>query len=113
MIKAITTFAIAAVAMGNDKFAEGSQSRDLMKIHGHTSAVFTPVNAQGEIDTTNLPKLAARLQEWGCANVMVGGTTGESLSFTHEERLLVVKAWLAIADQYKLNVYVHTGMDSV
>lgn len=44
---------------------------------------------------------------------MVGGTTGESLSFTHDERKQAVQAWLDIADQYKLNVYAHVGMDSV
>jgi dihydrodipicolinate synthase/N-acetylneuraminate lyase len=44
---------------------------------------------------------------------MVGGTTGESLSFTHAERVEVVKEWLKIADEYDLDIYVHTGMDSV
>ena len=43
---------------------------------------------------------------------MVGGTTGESVSFTMEERLLTVKWWLTYAAKYDLNVYVHVGMNS-
>jgi N-acetylneuraminate lyase len=85
----------------------------LNKIHGLVSAAFTPVNPQGDLDFTNLPKMAARMQEWGIHNVMVGGTTGESLSFTYEERVQVVKEWLKIANHYDLDIYVHTGMDSV
>lgn len=84
-----------------------------MKINGLVSAVFTPVNAAGYLNFTNLEKMAARLQEWGVHNIMVGGTTGESLSFTFDERLETVKAWLKIADKYDINVYVHTGMDSL
>ena len=116
MKKALATFAAAALldyAQANDKFAEGSESRELMKLYGHVSAVFTPVNEKGELDTTPLPKLAARLHEWGVNNVMVGGTTGESLSFSYEERMACVKAWLEIAPKYDINVYVHAGMDSV
>jgi len=31
-------------------------------------------------------------------NVMVGGTTGESVSFSTAERKLAVNAWLKLAD---------------
>jgi N-acetylneuraminate lyase len=51
--------------------------------------------------------------EWGVDKVMVGGTTGESTSFSTAERLEAVKCWLRIAPTYKLNVYVHVGMDSI
>ena len=57
--------------------------------------------------------MAHRLQTWGILNVMVGGTTGESVSFTSEERLEVVKQWLSISEMYGLNIYVHVGMDSL
>ena len=113
MKKALATFATAAIVSANSLFEEGSESRELMKLYGHVSAVFTPVNEKGELDTKNLPLLAARLSEWGVENVMVGGTTGESLSFSYEERMECVKAWLEIAPKYGLNVYVHAGMDSV
>jgi len=111
-IKSFAAAALIAVASAND-FAEGSHARELMKIKGHVSAVFTPTNSKGDLDISLLPKLAARLHEWGVANVMVGGTTGESTSFSTAERFEAVVAWLAIADTYKLNVYVHVGMESI
>ena len=115
MRSTIKSFAAAALLamVSADKFAEGSESRDIMRINGHVSAVFTPTDKMGNLDTTKLPKMAARLQEWGVANVMVGGTTGESTSFSTAERLEAVKAWLAIAGNYDLNVYVHVGMGSI
>ena len=42
---------------------------------------------------------------------MLGGTTGESLSFTMEERLLVIKWWLTYAKKYNLKIYAHVGME--
>jgi len=97
----------------NDKFAEGSASRDSQKIYGHVTAAFTPVNSEGVLDFTNLEKMAARLEEWGIRNVMLGGTTGESVSFSMAERLEVVDHWLAIADKYNLRIFQHVGGDNV
>jgi len=45
--------------------------------------------------------------------VLVGGTAGESVSFTYEERLLCVEEWLTIHKKYDLNIYVHVGMNSL
>ena len=59
ILVAITTAVLNVNA--NLKFREGSASRESMKLHGHVSAVFTPVNEQGELDTRPIPKLAARL----------------------------------------------------
>lgn len=99
---ATTSFAI-------DEFAEGSASRESHKIYGNMAAAFTPVNKDFELDFTNVPKMAMRLKEWGIPNVMLGGTTGESVSFSTEERVAEVKAWMPIADRLGLNVYVHVG----
>lgn len=102
---------LAAETPDYSKFAEGSESRELMKIHGHMSAAFTPVDKDGNLDFTNIELMAARLHDWGVPNVMLGGTTGESLSFTTAERMQVVQEWLKIAPKHELNVYVHIGMD--
>jgi dihydrodipicolinate synthase/N-acetylneuraminate lyase len=69
-----------------------------MKIRGNMAAAFTPVNKDKELDFTNLEKMAKRYQEWGIKNVMVGGTTGESVGFTFHERLEAVKQYLDLAD---------------
>ena len=112
MLQKLSILALLGLVNCSDRFAEGSESRELSKLHGNIAAVFTPVNANGDLDFTNLEKMMARLQEWGIQNVMVGGTTGESVSFTMEERLLTVKWWLTYAAKYDLNVYVHVGMNS-
>ena len=52
-----TCCCMSAVDAVNDKFAEGSESRNLMKIKGHVSAAFTPVNEKGDLDFSNLEKM--------------------------------------------------------
>ena len=61
-IKSFAAALLIAIASASaNKFAEGSESRELMKIHGHVSAVFTPTNDEGNLDTSKIPNLAARL----------------------------------------------------
>ena len=114
MFNKLTLAAVVALAAAKvDQFAEGSPEREGHKLYGHMSAAFTPVDKDGELDFTNLEKMAARLQEWGVPNVMVGGTTGESVSFSTEERMRTLEAWAKIVDKYGLNLYAHVGMNSV
>jgi N-acetylneuraminate lyase len=44
---------------------------------------------------------------------MVGGTTGESVSFDFYERLETIMQYLDLAQEYDFDVYVHVGMNSV
>ena len=104
--------ALCTVAYAN-KFAEGSESREAMKINGPMVAAFTPFDKDGELDFTNMPKLAARLNEWGVNRIMVGGTTGESINLTKEERTAVTKEWLRLAPHHNLDIYVNIQMESV
>lgn len=116
MFKYSLLAATVAASLNTDtvsKFAEGSSSRELLKINGNMVAAFTPVDKDGNLSFVNLEKMAARLEEWGIDRVMVGGTTGESVSFTREERLTCVKEWMKIKDKYHLKVYVHVGMNSL
>ena len=113
-------YAIAALLAGasadpsvKDKFAEGSELRESLKVYGNMAPAMTPINEKGDLDFSNLEKLAARFQEWGIKNVLVSGTAGESVSFTYEERLLIVEEWLTIHKKYDLNIYVHVGMNSL
>ena len=38
--------------------------------------------------------MAERLKEWGVNNVMVSGTTGESVSLTADERKMLAEEWI-------------------
>jgi N-acetylneuraminate lyase len=87
-----------------------------MRINGNMAAAFTPIAHNGVDVACHYDKLhpmAQRYQEWGIKNVMIGGTTGESVSLTFDERYECVNEWLKISDQYKLDIYVHVGMNSV
>jgi dihydrodipicolinate synthase/N-acetylneuraminate lyase len=79
--------------------------RESRKIHGHMPAAFTPVDNDGYLDFTNLPKMQRRMQEWGISHVMLGGTTGESVSFSMEERDTVMKQWIKDRDSHGIKVY--------
>jgi len=104
--------ALCSVAYAG-KFDEGSAEREAMKISGPMAAAFAPMDKDGELDFTNMRKMAARLNEWGLNRVLVGGTTGESLNLTREERTAVAKEWLRIAPEYNLDVYVNIQMESL
>ena len=43
-----------------EKFAEGSELREGLKVYGNMAPAMTPVNEKGDLDFTNLEKLAAR-----------------------------------------------------
>ena len=65
MIKHFTIAALLAVASADpsaqeDKFAEGSEFRESLKVYGNMAPAMTPVNEKGDLDFTNLEKLAAR-----------------------------------------------------
>ena len=114
--QSIIALFLANTSANQDPFAEGSQSREDMRINGNMAAAFTPIAHNGVDVACHYDKLvpmAQRYQEWGIKNVMIGGTTGESVSLTFDERFDCVNEWLKISEQYKLDIYVHVGMNSV
>ena len=44
---------------------------------------------------------------------MLGGTTGESVSFSMAERMQVVDEWMKTSDSYGLKIYQHVGGENV
>ncbi len=75
-------------------------------IFGPMSAAFTPgvlsakegytLDLHSEKTEKEMLKMLARWDEWGVDKVMVGGTTGESLSFSIDERYAVMKKWIEL-----------------
>jgi 4-hydroxy-tetrahydrodipicolinate synthase len=51
------------------------------------TAMVTPFNAKGEVDYAQAKKLAKALLDSGSDGLVVSGTTGESPTLTHEEKL--------------------------
>ncbi|MEI8205872.1 MAG: dihydrodipicolinate synthase family protein [Kiritimatiellales bacterium] len=81
------------------------------KLNGLIAAGFTPFKG-GKINTEVIPTYAKYLVRSGVSGVFVNGTTGESLSLTVEERLLLAEAWTRSAPK-ELKVIIHVGHNSL
>lgn len=80
---------------------------------GLIAAVHTPFDAQGELNLACVESQAALLIESGVCGCFPGGTTGESLSLTVEERLALAKRWVDVAAGTDLKVIIHVGHNSL
>lgn len=78
------------------------------RLRGLIAATHTPTLADGEINLSVIDAQAAHLANNGCRGAFVCGTTGESTSFTVDERRAVADRWVAVA-QDSLAVIVNVG----
>lgn len=77
---------------------------------GLTTAVATPMKANGEINLAPIDAYADYLVSRGVQGVFVCGTTGESMLLDAEERKREAEAWMRHAD--RLHILVHVGSTS-
>jgi N-acetylneuraminate lyase len=77
------------------------------------AAVHTPLTDRGDLNLTAVEPLAELLLQSGAAGVFPGGTTGESLSLTTDERLALAKRWVDVCAGTDLKVIVHVGHNSL
>ena len=56
------------------------------------TAMVSPFGADGALDVTTARRLAARLVEHGSDGLVVGGTTGESPTLSHDDKLALFEA---------------------
>jgi len=80
----------------------------MTRFQGLIAAPFTPMNAQTAINLELVDRQAGLLVESGVRGVFVGGTTGECMSLTVDERLALAERWKAVAGK-DLAVLVHVG----
>ncbi|MDR2981389.1 MAG: dihydrodipicolinate synthase family protein [Puniceicoccales bacterium] len=78
-------------------------------LQGLIPATHTPFNDDGSLNLQTVEKQAAHLAANGADTVFIGGSTGESHSLTHEERIKLATRWLEIAKGSSLRVIVHVG----
>lgn len=76
------------------------------------AAPFTPLLPDGTVHFDSLGEYASRLSSSGVAGVFIGGTSGEGMSLTREERMQLAEAWLKAAGP-SLSVIVHVGHASL
>ncbi|HYD84225.1 MAG TPA: dihydrodipicolinate synthase family protein, partial [Opitutus sp.] len=82
------------------------------RTQGLVAAPFTPMRADGSLNLELIPDYVAWLRGNGVAGAFVGGTTGEAMSLTVEERLQLAEAWRRAAPA-DLKVIVHVGHTSL
>lgn len=75
---------------------------------GTIPAAYTPCQVNGDLDLAPIAGMARLFAEQKCPAVFVCGSTGESHSFTTEERKAVAEAWKTHAPA-GLDVIVHVG----
>ena len=83
------------------------------KISGLIAAPHTPFTVDGKLNAEVVEKQAAHFQRTGVVGVFVGGTTGESMSLAHHERLELIRRWSEIGNQFELTVIAHVGGNSL
>ncbi len=64
----------------------------MKEIRGIITAMATPFEERGEVDTDAARRLAAHLLEHGSHGLVVAGTTGECPTLTDEEEILLLRA---------------------
>lgn len=80
----------------------------MKKLYGVTVAMITPFDQEGKVDTENLSRLTKTLLDKGVNCLYPGGTTGEMVHLSVEERMLVAETVVRAADG-KGNVFIHCG----
>ena len=80
---------------------------------GLIAATHTPTTANGDLNLDVVEPLAEHLLADGVGGVFVAGTTGESHSFTCQERLDLAARWCDVARGTGLKVIVHVGANAL
>jgi len=105
---ALLTFAVA-VLFSVAESVEITATVGPLRIDGLVAAVFTPFDAASNVNFTVVSQQSKYLQDTGVEWVFVGGTTGESLSLTVDERKQLATEWIATGT----NSIVHVGAESI
>ncbi|XP_059047687.1 N-acetylneuraminate lyase-like isoform X2 [Achroia grisella] len=81
----------------------------LFDIEGIIAPVFTPIDDKGNINTKIIPEYAQYLHKHGIKGILVGGTTGEAVSLSLEERKDVLLTWINEAQPLGIKVISQVG----
>lgn len=82
------------------------------RIEGLIAAPFTPMDSGGALALGAVEPYADLLVRSGVAGAFIGGTTGESLSLTVDERIDLAERWLRAAP-HGLKVIIHVGAENL
>ena len=81
----------------------------IKKLTGLVAAPFTPMHPDGELNTGLIEKYHKLLEASGVSGAFINGSTGEGVSTTKEEKLLVAEAWARASSGGTIRVINHLG----
>ena len=81
-------------------------------MRGCATALVTPFNKDGSVDDACFQKLVERQIKGGVKLLVPCGTTGESVTMSESERLLVIRMTVEIAHKLKAKVIAGTGSNN-
>lgn len=84
----------------------------IQKTTGLLAATFSAFDNNKELQLDLIPVIVDRLIADGLTGVFVGGTNGEGLSLTLEERMAVTEAYIKASDK-RLKIFAHVGHSSI
>ena len=84
----------------------------IKKIEGILAAPFSTFDQNGDLDLSLIPIIVDKLFNEGVKGIFVGGTNGEGLSLTIEERMTIAETYIKAVDKRML-VFVHVGHSSI
>lgn len=79
------------------------------KIAGLIAAPFTPMHSTGELNLSVIDKYYGLLASNGVVGAFINGSTGEGVSTTKNEKILVAEAWAKAAAGGSIKVINHLG----
>jgi len=84
----------------------------ISKTTGLVAAPFTPMHQDGRMNLSVIPAYAEHLERFGVKGVFIGGTTGEGIALSLQERMDLCERWVSVAGA-SLRVIVHVGHNSL
>ena len=82
------------------------------RLTGLIAATYTPMQADGSLKLDAVPKMVDHLAQCGVSVIYLGGSTGEGMSLTGEERRELAEAYVAAA-KGRLRTIVQVGHNSL
>jgi N-acetylneuraminate lyase len=82
---------------------------NIQKISGLIAAPFTPMYPDGEINSGIIDKYHKLLVSNGVVGAFINGSSGEGVSTTSREKLIVAEAWAKASSGSSLKVISHLG----
>jgi N-acetylneuraminate lyase len=84
----------------------------ILKTTGLIAAPFTPMHEDGRMNLSVISGYAEHLGRFGIKGVFIGGTTGEGITLSLQERMDLCERWVSVAGS-GLRVIAHVGHNSL